>query len=184
MKKTTIVASVISIIFSTPLWADNNNNFTDRGRVIHSKPIYETVRTNYPEERCWNEPTRHRGAVGGRSYTPTIAGAIVGGVVGNQFGKGSGKDILTVAGAVLGASVGHDMGRQPPRRSYTTSERRCEQVDNYREHEEVVGYRVKYKYNGKVFWTRADRDPGKYIPLQISVVPVYGSDYAYQGYDR
>lgn len=51
---------------------------------------------------CWREP------VGSRSYTPEIAGAIVGGAIGNQFGSGSGRDIATVAGAALGGSVGHD----------------------------------------------------------------------------
>lgn len=51
---------------------------------------------------CWREP------VAARSYTPEIAGAIIGGVAGNQFGSGRGRDIATVAGAVLGGSVGHD----------------------------------------------------------------------------
>lgn len=32
----------------------------------------------------------------------TVAGAVLGGVVGNQFGGGSGKDILTAGGAVAG----------------------------------------------------------------------------------
>ncbi len=32
----------------------------------------------------------------------TVAGAVLGGAVGNQFGGGSGKDILTAGGAVAG----------------------------------------------------------------------------------
>ena len=32
----------------------------------------------------------------------TVAGAALGGAVGNQFGGGSGKDILTAGGAVAG----------------------------------------------------------------------------------
>ncbi len=51
---------------------------------------------------CWRVP------VASRSYTPEIAGAIVGGAIGNQFGSGSGRDIATVAGAALGGSIGHD----------------------------------------------------------------------------
>ncbi len=51
---------------------------------------------------CWREP------VGARTYTPEITGAIVGGAIGNQFGRGSGRDVATVAGAVLGGSLGHD----------------------------------------------------------------------------
>ncbi len=32
----------------------------------------------------------------------TIGGAVLGGVVGNQFGSGSGQDIMTAGGAVAG----------------------------------------------------------------------------------
>jgi surface antigen len=39
-------------------------------------------------------------------------GAVLGGVVGNQFGKGDGKILATVAGALIGGVVGHDIGKQ------------------------------------------------------------------------
>lgn len=39
-------------------------------------------------------------------------GAVLGGVVGNQFGKGGGKVAATMVGAVLGGIVGNDIGRQ------------------------------------------------------------------------
>ncbi len=35
----------------------------------------------------------------------TFGGALVGGVIGNQFGGGSGKDIATVLGAIAGGSM-------------------------------------------------------------------------------
>ncbi len=38
-------------------------------------------------------------------------GAVLGGVVGNQFGKGSGRVLGTVAGAFIGGVIGHDIGR-------------------------------------------------------------------------
>jgi surface antigen len=38
-------------------------------------------------------------------------GAVLGGVVGNQFGKGSGRILGTAAGAIIGGIVGHDIGR-------------------------------------------------------------------------
>jgi hypothetical protein len=43
-----------------------------------------------------------------RSYTPIIGGAIVGGLIGNQFGRGSGRKALTAAGVILGGSIGRD----------------------------------------------------------------------------
>ena len=39
----------------------------------------------------------------------TVAGAVVGGVLGNQVGSGSGRKAATVAGAIGGGVVGHQM---------------------------------------------------------------------------
>ncbi len=38
----------------------------------------------------------------------TVGGGLTGGVVGNQFGKGSGKTLTTVGGAVGGAVLGNE----------------------------------------------------------------------------
>jgi outer membrane lipoprotein SlyB len=42
-----------------------------------------------------------------KKYAAPAAGAAVGGLVGNQFGGGSGKTALTVVGALGGAMAGH-----------------------------------------------------------------------------
>ena len=148
--------------------------FYDEARVISADPVYETVRVNDPETRCWNETVYHRRPHrSSDSYTPTIAGAILGGAVGHQFGKGDGKDVMTVAGALLGGSIGNDMGKKPVHgRRYATTEKRCETVDNYRERRELVGYNVNYKYRGKSYWTETDSDPGKYLKLRVSITPM------------
>lgn len=180
MKKRTVILALTMIMAPGMLLADNG--FRDRARVLSSQPIYEVVRVNQPEERCWNERVRHPGSYRSNSYTPTIAGAIVGGVVGNQFGHGRGKDVMTAAGALLGGSIGNDLGKKPTR-GYVTTERRCELVDHYREHEELVGYDVTYKYKGKVFHTRTDRDPGKFIKVHVSVAPAGGYPGDFREYD-
>jgi surface antigen len=41
----------------------------------------------------------------------TAIGAIAGGIIGNQFGRGSGKVAATMAGAVIGGIVGNSIGR-------------------------------------------------------------------------
>lgn len=38
----------------------------------------------------------------------TFGGALVGGVIGNQFGGGSGKDIATVLGAIAGGAIANN----------------------------------------------------------------------------
>jgi surface antigen len=42
----------------------------------------------------------------------TATGAVLGGVVGHQFGKGTGQAVATVGGAALGAFVGSRVGRK------------------------------------------------------------------------
>ena len=41
-----------------------------------------------------------------------VGGAVMGGLIGNQFGGGSGKKITTVAGAVGGAFAGHQIEKE------------------------------------------------------------------------
>ena len=141
-------------------------------RVLEARPIYETVRVSVPETHCWQEKVYYPDRSGHRSYTGTIAGAIVGGVVGNQFGHGRGRDAATVAGVLLGGSIGNDLSRDSPRGGHYEYERRCETVDHYETHEEVVGYRVKYRYKGETYWTRMDHHPGDTIDVRVQVDPV------------
>jgi len=43
----------------------------------------------------------------------TFGGALIGGVIGNQFGGGSGRDAATILGAVLGGSIANNRNNQP-----------------------------------------------------------------------
>jgi hypothetical protein len=36
-----------------------------------------------------------------------------------------------------------------------------------------VGYRVQYRYNGRLYWTQTDHDPGDTIEVRVSVAPAY-----------
>ena len=153
-------------------YSSSSHTFTDTAKVLKVKPIYDTVSINRPETRCWNEQVRHHRPSASDSYTPTIAGAILGGVIGNQFGGGRGKDAMTAAGLLLGGSMGNDYRKNSGRHhSYTTTEKRCETIDNYRETTELVGYNVKYKYRGQQYWTRLSNDPGDYIKVNVTVEP-------------
>lgn len=145
-------------------------------KVLSVKPLYETVRISIPHRECWRERIHRRHHHGPRhtSYTAPIAGAILGGVVGNQFGKGSGKDALTVGGALLGASIGNDVNQSHcyPRHSGPRYQRRCKTVHSYETREELVGYRVKYLYDGEIHHTRMDHDPGDTIRVKVKVRPL------------
>ncbi len=63
-----------------------------------------------PNQRCWvdreqvTEPNRPN--VGG-----AVVGAVSGGILGHQIGRGHGNDAATVGGAVAGGAVGANVGR-------------------------------------------------------------------------
>lgn len=46
-----------------------------------------------------------------KADTGLAVGAIAGGILGNQVGKGTGRALATVAGAMVGGIVGHEIGR-------------------------------------------------------------------------
>ncbi|WP_299649279.1 RT0821/Lpp0805 family surface protein [uncultured Tateyamaria sp.] len=48
---------------------------------------------------------------GSNEIVGTMAGAIVGGVVGDQFGSGSGNTLATGAGVLIGTLIGSEIGR-------------------------------------------------------------------------
>jgi len=129
------------------------------------------VRVEAPREVCWTEHVTRSEASHRRSFTPEIVGGIVGGVVGNHFGSGRGPDIATVAGAVLGGSLAHDIKRRRSRayHTYTEPVERCRVEHEYYERERLVGYDVKYRYNGEVYHARMDRDPGSTVRVRVNV---------------
>ena len=152
--------------------AVSGHGFIGKAKVIEAEPLYETVEVANPVTECWTERvTRHDRRHG--SYTAPLAGGIVGGVVGNQFGRGRGKTALTVAGALLGASIGHDHNtsryRQRPSVGHV---KRCETVDRYEQEQQLVGYRVKYRYEGQTYYTETTEYPGNPIPVRGNVSPV------------
>lgn len=46
-----------------------------------------------------------------KADTGLVVGAVAGGIIGNQVGKGSGNVLATAAGAVIGGIVGSEIGR-------------------------------------------------------------------------
>jgi len=184
MKKTSLIAAVgFGMLMASQTSMAGNHGYYDSARVLKVKPIYDTVQVNHPRRKCWDEPVYRRG--GGNSAVPTIVGGIIGGVIGNQFGKGNGRRALTVAGTLLGGAIGHDIGRENYGPGYETMERRCRMVYRYTSRQEVVGYRVKYRYNGKMHWTRTKEHPGKYINVKVKVRPdrYNGRDTYYRNND-
>ncbi|WP_110600232.1 glycine zipper 2TM domain-containing protein [Salinicola lusitanus] len=125
--------------------------------IVSVEPIVQT--TDTPREVCKNVTVTHqRPAKDENRIAGTAIGAIVGGVVGNQFGGGSGKKIMTAAGAVGGGVAGNQVQQQMQQGdTYQTTEQRCSTVNDSKE--ETVGYDVRYRYDGEVHEAKLDEKP-------------------------
>ena len=162
-----------------------NGQRTDRGRYVYGRvikvqPIIRYVTIKVQVEECWDERrtvrTNHPDTGG-----PAFVGAIIGGVIGHQFGSGHGRDATTVLGALIGGSLAQKAairsaereGRYEARESYIVQ--RCTTSYDYREEERIDGYDVTYRYKGDTYLTRMPNDPGKRLRLRVSITPV--ADY-------
>lgn len=159
-------------------YAHKSGPIYDFAQVISSRPIVRYVTITEPVKECWEEteyytidhrPYRHAGS--------TLFGAIVGGVVGHQFGSGRGNDAATVAGTLLGAAIANDASRRRHAGKYGPVQysrpvTRC--ATQYREHQEerIEGYDVTYRYKGQKYATRMPHDPGRKIRIRVDIRPV------------
>ena len=178
MKKSLLTFAALLMTSVTALSAGpHRHRFEDTAKVIDVEPLYQTIEVNHPERYCWEEdvsyyePEQH-------SYTGTVLGGIVGGVMANHLyqGQGKGRDVATLAGALLGGAIGHDLSHAQQHGHLTShTERHCE-VENHTTYEErLVGYRVKYRYEGQTYYTRTEAHPGKHIQVRVKVSPVNGT---------
>lgn len=199
MKRTTPLIAVVigGLLLSTNALAErrdrygySDDSYYVKAKVVHVDPIVKVVEVSTPERVCWNETVRHyRQPAGHRtqSYGPALLGGVVGGVLGNQFGDGRERRIMTVAGALLGASVGHGVSKrhhQPSGRTYSTTERYCDIQNTVHEEERIDGYRVTYRYRGREFVTRTVDHPGRTLRVKVQVEPAAYNDSSERGYDR
>lgn len=153
----------------------------DYADVVDADPIYREVRVSVPRRECrtevYEEPAYRRGDA--PAAGPMILGGLIGAVVGHQFGHGRGRDAGTLAGAVVGAAVGHDAAQRRagadeaaygPRRTHEREVCRTryeERIDR-----EIDGYRVTYRYNGRIYCTQLPYEPGERIRVRVTVDPV------------
>ena len=100
-----------------------------------------------------------------RSATGAIIGGIAGGLLGSQVGGGSGRNAAAAAGAIVGSIVGDRVAN--PDAPQSQQVQHCRQVESY--HEEVSGYNVVYRYNGREITTRLPYQPGRTVRVGVSL---------------
>lgn len=187
--KTTWVAG-LALVASAAAVADQPGVQYQYAPVVDVEPIVRIVRVERPRRECWNEevyeevpaPRHSYGSSGRGSAGATIAGGVVGGVIGRQFGGGKGRDAMTLFGTLVGAAIANDRaGRRHAgyqsaanydyeRRPVTVE--RCRVDTESFEEERVEGYRVTYLYDGDTYTMRTREHPGEQVKLRVAVRPV------------
>lgn len=148
--------------------AAHAQTYVDNARVTNVEPQYENVRA--PRQECSNQWVSEPRRGGGRDYGGAVLGGIVGGLLGNQVGGGHGREAATAVGAVVGAFTGNNLANrdrwqqpEPLAREVTT----CRDVDDVQSR--LVGYQVTYDYHGQQYTTLMRENPGRFVPVRVSV---------------
>jgi uncharacterized protein YcfJ len=152
--------------------ARNSNEWRDRGRrddtarVVDSRPVH----ARESREECFNPRTGSFEELRQQEHTNigkgAAIGAVAGGVLGHQVDSGGG----TAAGAILGGVLGHQIERRNDRDEQTDLDRsRCRVVGE--RSGDVVGYDVRYEYNGREYVGRFDHDPGSVLRVGRDTQP-------------
>jgi uncharacterized protein YcfJ len=192
MKKTILGLAVAATVGGIATGA-GAQVYGDTARVLSATPIYEPVpvarrdcrieqTTGYEERRVRPGPDEPRARSEGIG-PGAVLGAIVGGVIGHQFGNSTGgRDHGTAAGAVIGGLVGNSIEKDADdgyrragrdvaveRVPVTRDVERCDTIADATDR--IVGYDVRYEYNGREFRARMPYDPGQEMAVNVEVRP-------------
>jgi uncharacterized protein YcfJ len=168
--RTIAAAAALTLVSSAALASHRGHSEYVYARVIDVDPIVRYVTVERPSERCFDD-TSYEPARPLRVAGTTLAGGVIGGAIGRQFGSGSGRDALTVLGSIAGAAVANE--RALRRNGYVAVPvRRCEVVSEQFTEERVEGYLVTYQYQGRRHTMRTSTPPGERVQLRVGVVPV------------
>lgn len=139
-------------------------------KVVSVDPVHS--KTSNPRQVCHDETVTHTAPPKDQHrIAGTAIGAVAGGLLGNQVGGGKGKTLATVAGAIGGGYAGNRIEANQQKGRVTTSvERKCSTVNN--SSDKVVGYDVRYEYEGVTRTVRMDHDPGNRVEVQEGVTAV------------
>ena len=169
MRNTPVGKSILFLALAAALGsgAAFARDYSDEAPVISSTPIYERV--SEPTQQCWNETVTTQEYVGRPEHNVggAIVGGIVGGVLGHQVGSGHGRDAATAGGAAVGALAGSQVGREGGYAPVERTVQRCRTADNY--HDQIRGYDVVYRYNGRNIHTRLPYDPGPTVRVDVTM---------------
>ena len=130
--------------------------------VVDVVPITQT--SDVPQQVCENQQVQVRQPERFGNKDGTVAGALVGGLLGNQVGGGDGRKVATVAGLVGGAYAGRAIDRRHVGGRVTTQSQRVCRTET-RQKSTTVGYEVQYQMDGRLLSKRVSEKPSDQIWL-------------------
>ncbi|MCC5883515.1 MAG: glycine zipper 2TM domain-containing protein [Halomonas sp.] len=170
MNKSIVIGTTLSVLglggLAFGAWqvqqgADPVESGPQFAEVVGIQPVTRSVET--PREVCEDVVVHQQAQAPSRDphrIAGTAAGAVVGGLLGNQVGGGSGKTLATVAGAVGGGFAGREIqGRVEANQTHTyaTTQRQCHTVMD--SSEETIGFDVTWRHGEQTDVARLDHRP-------------------------
>ncbi|MGN6827639.1 glycine zipper 2TM domain-containing protein [Paucibacter sp. M5-1] len=154
MNKLSLLALLPALVVAQP-------RPTIDAKVVQVVPILSQEMRPRNVEQCRDVEvvTHHRDTLG-----PSVAGAIIGGLIGSGFGHGHGRAAATGIGAAVGMGVAQNAAQA---RDHVVVKERCDPVVHY-EQVEVQRYQVTYELDGQRFVTTLDRQPGATITVRLA----------------
>ena len=143
--------------------------FLDSASVVSVDKVYKQVRVEEPYKECYIKETIQN--TGDGSATNEIIGGITGGAIGNQFGEGDGKEVMTLAGILMGASIANDAEKAAANGTQkVVSQEVCENKVRQKIEKRLSHYKVTVDYNGReVSFSTKRRPYDDIIKIEVTV---------------
>ena len=163
-----IVKSLILISLFLGTQLAMAGSFTDYATVTSIEKVYKQYMIEEPYKECYIKETFQNQGDG--SATNEIMGAILGGAIGNQFGEGEGKEVMTLAGIVLGASMANDAEKANSTGQVVVSQEVCETKVRKSIEKRLSHYLVHIDYEGRdLSFTTKKRPYDDVIKVKVTV---------------
>jgi uncharacterized protein YcfJ len=154
-----LAVSAVGVVAGFQMYGPGND-----AEVLSVKPAMVDV--TVPREECHDQVVSVvNQSKDPKQITGTVAGIVIGGVLGNQVGGGKGKDIATVAGAAAGGYAGNQIQEKMQEgNTHEETQRVCKTVNDV--HQEARGYDVTYRLDGQERTVHMDHDPGSRLEVK------------------
>jgi|TARA_B100000035_G_scaffold110766_1_gene94035 uncharacterized protein YcfJ len=144
---------IIALIGSVMLLSTTANANTTRIQVetVSSTAITQQVVQKTPSQQCSIVDVPIYSTQNNASTGDVLFGAIVGGVIGNQFGKGKGNDAATALGAIIGADAANKKKSSQTIVGYKQVQQ-CNTIFIETVADKIVGYNTTFRdSNGQTY---------------------------------